>query len=89
MKKDSIKMLFCTKINARGSYDFPAGDYCVIKSGDCPTGFSEGSIYWDDENDNNQNAEPNNPRYNPAGTFNSNTKIEFCCRLFNGTTKIM
>ncbi|XP_070202742.1 uncharacterized protein [Littorina saxatilis] len=44
------------------------------------TGFSEGSIYWDDENDNNQNAEPNNPRYNPAGTFNGNTNIEFCCR---------
>lgn len=41
------------------------------------TGFSSGSIYWDDEDSYNMNGKGG---YVPSGTYGSNTRINYCCR---------
>ena len=40
MKRDGFKIYFCVKVDAErgGDYDWPAGDYCIVKKGDCPFG---------------------------------------------------
>ncbi|XP_078309519.1 uncharacterized protein LOC111109937 [Crassostrea virginica] len=41
------------------------------------SGFQDGNVYWDDEDDNNAN------KYGgelPSGEFRRNTKIDYCCR---------
>ena len=48
-----------------------------MKKGECPSGFSEGSVYWDDEDSNNKNKVDG---VEVDGKFNRNTKIYYCCR---------
>ena len=48
--------------------------YC--QKGECPTGFSEGSVFWDDENFHNQNKVGGE---RVDGKFGKNTKIYYCC----------
>ena len=43
-------------------------------------GFSEGSIFWDDEDDENQNSKPKNAANNIDGVFDEDTQIDYCCR---------
>lgn len=40
-------------------------------------GFSSGSIYWDDEDTYNMNGKGG---YLPSGSFDSDTRINYCCR---------
>lgn len=40
-------------------------------------GFSSGSVFWDDEDTFNDNSHGG---YLPDGTFDSDTKIDYCCR---------
>ena len=78
VKKMNTKTYYCTKESESGSPSWPNGKYCIAKHGSsCPTGFREGSIYWDDEDNGNDNAimEPV-----PSGHYTINTKINFCCR---------
>ncbi|VDH98273.1 Hypothetical predicted protein [Mytilus galloprovincialis] len=42
-----------------------------------PTRFRTGSIYWDDEDSNNANDKGG---VLPSGTYNRNTRINYCCR---------
>ena len=57
---------------------WPNGSYCIVKQdAPCPDGFEEGSIFWDDENDDNENYAFGDL---PDGTFDSNTLIKYCCR---------
>ena len=53
------------------------GQYCIFKKEDCPKGFREGSIFWDDENDKNINK---NGGTLPDGVYNEDTLIFYCCR---------
>ena len=41
------------------------------------TGFREGEIFWDDEDDGNLNSVTG---VLPDGVYNQDTKIKFCCR---------
>ncbi|XP_021372494.1 uncharacterized protein LOC110462713, partial [Mizuhopecten yessoensis] len=41
---ESVTLYLCMKSSEFGTYDWPAGDYCTIEYGDCPTGFSRGEI---------------------------------------------
>ena len=41
------------------------------------TGLDEGNIKWDDENEGNKNSYSGSL---PTGTYDSNTKIFYCCR---------
>lgn len=72
---------FCCKVKT--SYpivqtSWPKGNYCIFrKGGVCPDGFDAGSIFWDDEDDNNQNSVNGTI---PDGYYGRNTKVRFCCR---------
>ncbi|XP_071492859.1 uncharacterized protein [Diadema antillarum] len=71
---------FCIK-TVSNMYDYQwiwqPGSYCIYKRGDCPENFDEGSIYWDDEDDNNRNSHGGQV---PDGSFGGNTRLYFCCR---------
>ena len=56
---------------------FSAGVYCIHKKGDCPAGFTQGHIFWDDENYKNMNKMGGTL---PDGIFNVDTRIDCCCR---------
>ena len=75
---ENFKTHYCTKTSDQGDFSWPRGKYCIARHGGiCPSGFYGGSIYWDDQNDDNNN-DVQNPI--PDGKFNNDTKIEFCCR---------
>ncbi|XP_071798779.1 uncharacterized protein [Asterias amurensis] len=72
-----MEQLFCIKTENQGTYDWPAGSYCVFKYGDnCPNGMVSGSISWDDENSNNNNYQEGTV---PEGVYNQDTLIYYCC----------
>nr|AJQ21523.1 MACPF domain-containing protein 8 [Mytilus galloprovincialis] len=72
---------FCIKKyddKSTGYYlNWPKGNYCILKKGTCPTGFSDGWLYWDDEDSHNANGHGGTL---PDGSYGSNTKIYYCCR---------
>nr|XP_034306860.1 uncharacterized protein LOC105323535 [Crassostrea gigas] len=69
---------YCSKTSYSGSGSWPRGNYCIMRYGSsCPSGFSSGSIYWDDEDSYNMNGKGG---YVPSGTYGSNTRINYCCR---------
>ena len=76
---DNIRVEYCTKTDTSNDYGipWPKGSYCIAKKGNCPSGFSDGSIYWDDEDMNNKN---DNGGTLPEGDYNSDTLTYFCCR---------
>lgn len=58
-------------------WGWPSGGYCILKKGDCPSGFEPGYRFWDDEDNNNKNS------YSgilPDGSYGGNTGIYFCCK---------
>ncbi|XP_073250647.1 uncharacterized protein [Porites lutea] len=71
---------FCMKTKDKASdynLPWPRGQYCILKKGECPEGFTEGHIKWDDEDLNNKN------RYGgqvPDGRYDRNTVLYYCCR---------
>ncbi|CAH1232650.1 Hypp485 [Branchiostoma lanceolatum] len=71
---------FCMKTEASmGEGNWPAGNYCIFKKGNCPAGecFQWGKLKWDDEDDDNQNHASG---VLPDGIYNRNTEIQYCCR---------
>lgn len=80
---NDILTRFCMKTSLHSmsgsQYDqqWPKGTYCVLKKGTCPVGFGSGYIYWDDEDLRNKNAKGG---VLPDGTFDTNTKLYYCCR---------
>ena len=71
-------MHYCTYSSADSNQQWPSGSYCLAKYTDsCPSGFTEGSIYWDDEDTSNANSVSG---FLPTGTYGRDTKIYYCCR---------
>ena len=84
----NYRTYYCTKTSAGSNiFVWPRGKYCISRyGGSCPDGFFGGSIYWDDEDDNNAN------RYQspiPDGDYGSNTRIQYCCRSDAGHSEQM
>ncbi|ELU18815.1 hypothetical protein CAPTEDRAFT_180131 [Capitella teleta] len=80
---DSIVQNFCMKTSYTqdGDYVFTKGQYCLFKKGECPAGFKEGWIYWDDDSSFIWEDEiQNHSGTLPDGEYDSNTKIFYCCR---------
>ncbi|XP_063442795.1 uncharacterized protein LOC134723086 [Mytilus trossulus] len=74
----NTKLYYCTKTSYSGSGSWPSGNYCIARYGSsCPSGFSTGNIYWDDEDNANANSHGG---VLPYGVYDRNTKIEYCCR---------
>ncbi|XP_022794884.1 uncharacterized protein LOC111333551 [Stylophora pistillata] len=81
-----VSQSFCFKTNRTDSVDnsrfsWPYGQYCIYKKGSsCPGSLKEGRVLWDDEN--GQNGINLNFKTGtvPAGTYNADTEIKFCCQ---------
>merc|ERR1711962_207007 len=77
-----VEQGFCLKGNPEGA-EWPHGNYCVYKydGEDCPSGFTTGSITWDDEDYDNVDE---NHGMLPDGSFPigdySDTTYNYCCR---------
>ncbi|XP_022783076.1 uncharacterized protein LOC111323895 isoform X2 [Stylophora pistillata] len=79
--ESKVQRSFCIKtstIDDHNRPNWPQGRYCIYKKGTCPANFKEGYVYWDDD-DSNKNKNKRSGTL-PDGTFNENTRIEFCCR---------
>ena len=55
---------------------WPKGSYCIVKKDGCPSGFSSGQVYWDDEDSGNANWVGG---VRVSGSFDRNTRIDYCC----------
>ena len=77
---DHIMTQFCTKTSSSSDSgrQWPEGSYCIVKYGSCPSGFKEGSIFWDDQNEENRNTCGGDGL--PDGSFGTDTRIDYCCR---------
>ncbi len=77
---NNVQTCYCTNEDSTRTslFDWPAGEYCIAKKGNCPTGFEEGSIKWDDEDSRNANTAEGDTL--PDGQFDHSTIIEYCCR---------
>ena len=73
-----IQLDYCTRVDSMTSDPaWPPGQYCVAKKFQCPAGFSVGELFWDDENLSVFNRVQNTV---PDGTYDHNTRINYCCR---------
>lgn len=83
---NDVVQYFCIKNHSSPAIDanrgpWPAGEYCIYQKGSsCPAGMQRGSVLWDDENFNGTNKN-NNSGSLPAGVYNQDTKIFFCCQI--------
>ena len=80
--KNNLQHEFCMKITSQANRSYrratwPKGHYCIYKKSSCPSGFSLGSIYWDDEDNRNANSRGGTL---PDGNYGRNTRIYYCCR---------
>ena len=83
----NYRTYYCTKtsIGSSGSSAWPRGKYCIARyGGSCPSGFSSGYIYWDDEDSRNTNSKQD-PL--PDGYYGSDTRVYYCCRS-DGSTSV-
>ncbi|GFO21125.1 Apextrin [Plakobranchus ocellatus] len=78
-EKNFVYQRFCVKPrDSSVGADWPKGSYCINKYEECPHGFKEGEIQWDDED-----THPNSTSRGelPGGIFKpSLTNIYYCCR---------
>jgi hypothetical protein len=87
--KGSVETNFCVKSNHFNDefeeLNWPKGSYCIGQKSstgmECPTGFLEGYIKWDDKDFWNKNKRKGEL---PDGKYDKNTMINFCCRSDNG-----
>ncbi|XP_071950812.1 uncharacterized protein [Antedon mediterranea] len=72
---------FCLKHDVTTTdYDWvwPNGQYCIYQVGaSCPANMKPGFIFWDDKNTDGSNYGGNVPE----GTYDSDTKMYFCCQI--------
>ena len=88
---NDVVQYFCIKNNSTRAVDtnrkpWPTGRYCIYQKGSgCPEGMLNGSILWDDENAANGTNKNKNSGTLPAGVYNQDTKIFFCCQTAGST----
>ena len=75
----NYKTYYCTKtFDGNSGFVWPRGKYCIARyGGKCPSGFFNGSVYWDDEDHDNTNSYQNPI---PDGDYGRNTRVQYCCR---------
>ncbi|XP_022794893.1 uncharacterized protein LOC111333559 [Stylophora pistillata] len=82
--KPEITRRFCVKNSTatdKGKPKWPNGKFCIYKEGDfCPQGFYEGLVRWDDDNKKNGSNRNHKGGKLPAGVYNQDTLIYFCCK---------
>ncbi|XP_052088513.1 uncharacterized protein LOC127725516 [Mytilus californianus] len=74
-----LRLKFCGRYDVtptRYELEWPHGNYCLFKQGECPSGFSEGSVVWDSVSSRNSYT----GSYHPDGIFSPDVVMYFCCR---------
>ena len=73
---------YCVKSSTTGDSgtQWPNGSYCIAKSGECPEGFANGSVYWNDEDDSSPGYANSHNGTLPDGDYGEDTKVYYCCR---------
>ena len=83
---NDVVRYFCIKNNASATVDskrfnWPAGEYCIYQRGSsCPMGLQSGWVLWDDEDSVTGTNKNSHAGVLPAGVYNQDTKIFFCCQ---------
>lgn len=79
--KKNMDQSFCMKTTweTSGDDNWPAGSFCVFKARkqECPVGFYEGWVFWDDRDIFNRNDLSGEC---PDGEYGEDTLIRYCCR---------
>lgn len=78
-RQNFLSLHFCVKSDVNSTSPFwPSGSFCINKKGNCPSGFSQGSLKWDEEDDGE------NMTKSFSGTLPDNednySVLYFCCR---------
>lgn len=85
---DSIRTSYCSHTQNTGlSIPWPRGKYCIARrGGECPDGFIDGKIFWDNDNPSNRLGiqEPI-----PDQNARTDTDINFCCRSDGQASKLI
>ena len=86
-----ITRYFCVKNSTKadeGKPKWPSGKYCIYKKGDyCPQDFHKGSVLWDDNNESNGSNRNSKGGELPAGIYDQDTMIYFCCKSTGSVEK--
>ena len=84
---EDIMICYCVSTSPFSGGAWPAGRYCINAVGEtCPSdSFTRGSVYWDDEDDANENFVQGQL---PEGVYDINTLMYFCCRSDGVDTEI-
>ncbi|XP_067668411.1 uncharacterized protein [Haliotis asinina] len=76
----SSKYDFCVKDSSTSTdadtADWGPGRYCILKKGDCPTGFESGYVKFD----NLAGTTTTTSGAVPDGVYDADTQFDFCCR---------
>ncbi|CAH3171752.1 unnamed protein product, partial [Porites lobata] len=72
-----VNRTFCIKAKNNVSTEWPQGQYCIFKKGNCPKGLKKGYVFWDDEDDKNINKKGGTL---PDGIYDKDTLVYYCCR---------
>ncbi|BFZ14378.1 hypothetical protein BsWGS_17416 [Bradybaena similaris] len=73
-----VESHYCVKKHPESMKLWPSGSYCFNKYLECPEGFSNGSIFWDDHDlGSDENLVIGTL---PDGIFDRNTMFNYCCR---------
>ncbi|XP_046556763.1 uncharacterized protein LOC124265986 [Haliotis rubra] len=76
----SFKYHFCVKDTSTSTdadtAEWGPGRYCILKKGDCPTGFESGYIKFD----NLAETTTTTSGSVPDGVYDADTQFDFCCR---------
>ena len=75
---DGITTYYCSFTYPSNNTQWPHGSYCIGRYGpSCPDGFTEGVVFWDDENYYSYSI---TGRVVPSGKYDCDTRIYYCCR---------
>ena len=75
---DGVETHYCTILSSNSNKQWPNGSYCIAKYGaSCPLGFTEGIVFWDDEN---FESFTESSGVVPRGKYDCDTRIHYCCR---------
>ena len=74
----ALENYYCTfTIPSNNNASWPSGSYCVGRYGaSCPQGFTEGVVFWDDDNEGSNIVSG----AIPYGKYECDTRIHYCCR---------
>ncbi|XP_046557837.1 uncharacterized protein LOC124267050 isoform X1 [Haliotis rubra] len=76
----SFKYHFCVKDSSTSTdadtAEWGPGRYCILKKGDCPTGFESGYVKYD----NLAETTTTTSGSVPDGVYDADTQFDFCCR---------